>query len=433
MTLRTIMALHVVWKIGNGANIPIYSQPWMPGWQMYRAATGQQRKATVSSLLDPVTRQWIFENLEQVFGFLGALQIATLNTIKPAPSPACETLLFTYAKNGAFSVKKAYQLVRGSNMQGTDKKFWEWVWKGTNLPPKLKLFLWRSVHGALPVRAVIAARIRHTSHLCQLCGTEPETVMHALFHCQFAKRAWLVSTLPLRTESLVDGFKDTVSVMAQSLTEQDMCVFVCTAWAIWRLRNEAVYAGKRQTVELCRRYCQKELDSCNKRRLAQGKLVNPPLQSGGPIDSQQVQPFECFVDGAWEQGGKAGIGVYLKQNGVVVHWISKSIQVVNPAQAEARAVVEGYKVLLHKANGVGTVFSDSKETVFSLAGNLPNIQDWRSYEDVWQAWSIQTNDSNQLQTVHISREDNNLVIAHRLATQGRLYGWDKWGTSEPVF
>lgn len=27
MTLRPLLAIHVVWKIGSGANIPIYSQP----------------------------------------------------------------------------------------------------------------------------------------------------------------------------------------------------------------------------------------------------------------------------------------------------------------------------------------------------------------------------------------------------------------------
>lgn len=360
-----------------------------------------------------------------------ALQIATLNTIKPAPNPACDTLLFTYAKNGAFSVKKTYQLIRGEIMQGTDRKFWEWVWKGTNLPPKLKLLLWRAVHGALPVRAVLAARIRQLSHLCPLCGGESETVMHALFHCQFAKRAWLVSSTPLRTELLVEGFTDTIRYMVQSLPEQDMCAFVCTAWAIWRLRNEAVLAGKRQTVELCRRYYQRELTTCSIRRLARGRLLTPIVQQERGIGVQQGQPFVCFVDGSWEQDSQAGIGVCLLHNGVIMHWISKATQAINPAQAEAKAVLEGYKLLLQKANGVGTVFSDSMETVLSLAGSLPIIQDWRSYEDIWQAWSIQTNELNQLQTVHISREDQNLVVAHRLAKQGRMYGWDSWGASEP--
>ncbi|KAF3329666.1 hypothetical protein FCM35_KLT04997 [Carex littledalei] len=91
--------------------------------------------------------------------------------------------------------------------------------------------------------------------------------------------------------------------------------------------------------------------------------------------------------GAWDSGGKAGIGAYLLCNGAVVCWISKAIEAVNPNQAEAKGVLEGYRLLVQWAKGVGTVCSDSMETVKSLQNRLPVINDWRSYEDIWAAWS----------------------------------------------
>lgn len=187
----------------------LYSQPWFPGWTGLKATNKRQREATVASLLNPGTRNWNIAALQEVFGYNGALLIATMETIRPSPNPAPDTLIFTYAKNGRFSLKKGYQLLRGLSGQISDKTFWDWLWKKSQLTPKLKLFIWRAVHGALPVRAVLAYRICHLSPTCQLCNREPETVMNALFHCDFAKRAWLVSTLQMRSENLVGNFKET--------------------------------------------------------------------------------------------------------------------------------------------------------------------------------------------------------------------------------
>lgn len=164
----------------------MYSQPWFPGWQEFRGSTQAQRNMTVSSLLHSTSRVWDFDQLQQLFGYSRALIISTLESIKPAPAPASDTLLITFSKDGRFSVRKAYQLLKGSYSAVPDKDFWEWIWSGIALTPKLKMFIWRSVHGALPVMAVLVARIGHLSPTCPLCKREQETVMHTFFHCEFA-------------------------------------------------------------------------------------------------------------------------------------------------------------------------------------------------------------------------------------------------------
>lgn len=129
----------------------------------------------------------------------------------------------------------------------------------------------------------------------------------------------------------------------------------------------------------------------------------------------------------------AGVGAYLLYKGNIVCWISKEVQAVNPAQAEAKALLEGYNLLVQKAGGKGVVYSDSKETVAALSQKTPVISDWRSYEEIWKAWNMQSQQQQSLAVKHCSREHLNLLIAHRLATQGRLYRWQKTGVSEPVF
>lgn len=127
-----------------------------------------------------------------------------------------------------------------------------------------------------------------------------------------------------------------------------MCSFICTTWGVWRLRNEAIYASKPQTIDICRLSCKKEMDSCKIRRMARGFDPTAPRQIVQVTNEQrhiEVSPFTCFVDGSWDQDGRAGVGLCLLHNGEVAHWISKLVQAVNPAHAEAKAVLEGYHQL----------------------------------------------------------------------------------------
>ena len=54
------------------------------------------------------------------------------------------------------------------------------------------------------------------------------------------------------------------------------------------------------------------------------------------------------------------------------------------------AVLKGYNLLLANGFSEGMVCSDSKEIVDSLAHRQPQIHDWRSFQEVWKAWQIQS-------------------------------------------
>lgn len=48
------------------------------------------------------------------------------------------------------------------------------------------------------------------------------------------------------------------------------------------------------------------------------------------------------MDGSWSSDGLAGIGAYLTQDGEVIHWVSKRVNTMDPAQV-ACAVLQGLK------------------------------------------------------------------------------------------
>lgn len=425
--LKPSIQHHLVWKIGDGTKVFVYSQPWYPGWNLITATTAAQRTLTVASLIDPETHSWDFEVVQSHLGIHTALRISLTESIAPVPPPAQDTLLFTFANDGKFTTKRAYQMLKGDTGNAIDKKFWGSIWKAKGLSPKLKLFLWRCINQAIPVRGVLGARIATIPTTCQLCNHEVESIEHALFTCDFAKEAWWASELTLRSDQLQGDFRQIIAHILGSLTETEVSRFVCMTWAIWRIRNDAIMEGKKQDLNTCFRYYQ-EILLVRQTRYGKGLVhyaTNPPqrqqsqnLESEGPI---------CYVDGSWSADALAGVGVIMTVKGVIIQWISKRVNAMSPTHAEAIALLEGYK-LLHAQNYYGgTVFSDSLEVVDSVGHNQPVIHDWRSFKETWEAWQMQNQSQGQFKSIHCNREEMEIQVAHRLANLGRIEGWQKIG------
>lgn len=66
---------------------------------------------------------------------------------------------------------------------------WEKIWK-LSCPAKVKIFIWRTLHGTLPCRVTLANRHMKVSPICPSCTNEPEDTKHVLFLCQKAKEVW---------------------------------------------------------------------------------------------------------------------------------------------------------------------------------------------------------------------------------------------------
>lgn len=189
-----------------------------------------------------------------------ALTIATNEVIRPHQAPTQDCLIFTFVKDGKFSIKKAYQLLKGPQTQAGDKQFWNWMWGHKGLLPKFKLFIWRCFFNAVPVQTEIAKRIPSVSPLCKACGVEDESVTHVLFHCSFARSVWLASPLGIRSDYFIGYFSEIILSAKRAMEEKDFPTFMAIAWAVWRGRNELVYGGKKQSLKICKEYWQRAMD-----------------------------------------------------------------------------------------------------------------------------------------------------------------------------
>ncbi|KAL6285845.1 hypothetical protein ACE6H2_010235 [Prunus campanulata] len=110
-----------------------------------------------------------------------------------------DRLIWPHNKNGGYSVKSGYNLIRGSSFtQHHDRPsgsrsclqdLWKVIWKST-LIPKLKNFMWRMFRGCLPIKDALFRRHLGVAPLCPLCNNEPKTKEHMFLLCGWVQYVW---------------------------------------------------------------------------------------------------------------------------------------------------------------------------------------------------------------------------------------------------
>ena len=67
---------------------------------------------------------------------------------------------------------------------------WKIVWK-LKIPSKVKIFIWRSLHGIIPLKSILVNRHIGTSGQCPICDQSAEDIRHLLFQCTTAQEMWM--------------------------------------------------------------------------------------------------------------------------------------------------------------------------------------------------------------------------------------------------
>ncbi|XP_013607275.1 PREDICTED: uncharacterized protein LOC106313893 [Brassica oleracea var. oleracea] len=134
-----------------------------------------------------------------------------IKKVRPAATNTRDFATWIHTKDGYYSVKSCYNLLRNSFTQANSnpqsnencnqqKEILKNIWK-LNSPPKIKHFWWRVIHNALPVAENLRRRKIQIEDTCQRCGEESETVNHMLFHCRISKEIWNLAPTPVNSDA----------------------------------------------------------------------------------------------------------------------------------------------------------------------------------------------------------------------------------------
>ncbi|GKV19300.1 hypothetical protein SLEP1_g29582 [Rubroshorea leprosula] len=243
---REIIQIGTRWNVGNGQNILIFEDKWVPTLPGFKVTSPETQSlfSYVCELLDE-GGEWDITKLNASFSNQECREILKI------PTGACpDSLIWHYDKVGKFSVKSAYflayNMAREPSIHETNRDMtigeWKQLWR-LKIPPKVRVFLWRAILNSLPSLDNLVKRGVLQEMTCPNCQGADETLMHLLFFCPQVEPIWFGSTLGLNPRQLgVFCFRewwryinDVAKQMGlPSLVEQ--CAIIC--WHIWKARNE---------------------------------------------------------------------------------------------------------------------------------------------------------------------------------------------------
>lgn len=197
---RELLCLGIVKRVGNGKSIKV----WLDYWLEDNGLRAPWIKnpiinidLMVSDLIHLDKRDWRLDQLEeQVF----PEDVARIKENKPVVSSE-DFWIWKHNKSGDYSVKSGYWLVSSLNlgdvaaqalMQPSLNELKIQVWK-LKTEPKIKVFLWKVLSGAIPVVDLLSYRGMKIDSRCQSCGCEGESIHHVLFGCAFPRQVWAMS------------------------------------------------------------------------------------------------------------------------------------------------------------------------------------------------------------------------------------------------
>ena len=131
------------------------------------------------------------------------------------------------------------------------------VWKSLSelsAPPKVHIFRWRSLHGIVPLKSILANRHVGSNAQGPICKRGDEYIRHVLFSCNMAVWLWFkLGIYDLITavdqphlsgsevlEILIHGHSSNMSGASSVGTRE---VIAVTRWYLWQLRRKFTHEG----------------------------------------------------------------------------------------------------------------------------------------------------------------------------------------------
>ncbi|XP_019091045.1 PREDICTED: uncharacterized protein LOC109128670 [Camelina sativa] len=232
-------------KIGNGKSVRVWmDQCIFDGeWRApYSRQIHMNISLKVSDLIHHHSNGWDRDRLDDLFYPQDIDRILAIKLVLDEEDFWC----WEPNKSGDYSVKTGYdlalsinkgQLIEEALCQPSLNPLKEKIWS-INTEPKIKIFLWKTLSGALPVAERLISRGMRIDRRCQLCGFEGEDINHVLFTCAIARQVWALSLFPHPengfSQHSVYGNLDFLLTMGESSSIQ-LDIRQSFRWVLWSL------------------------------------------------------------------------------------------------------------------------------------------------------------------------------------------------------
>lgn len=193
LATRQVLRFGMAWRVGNGENINLWTDHWLPGNQPYiqSPVVPGFENAKVKLLLANDGGHWN----EQMLSVLLSNEDQQLVRKLPIAFQAQEDVAYWRMElSGALSVKSCYYTMLSlSDTNDLPSNFsspaWNNIWsiKG---PPRVHSFLWKVATKSLPALLRLRQRYVDVDVFCPICREAVEDEFHALVTCSYAYTVW---------------------------------------------------------------------------------------------------------------------------------------------------------------------------------------------------------------------------------------------------
>ncbi|KAL0885155.1 hypothetical protein Bca101_009137 [Brassica carinata] len=317
---RDLLITNLGKVIGNGEDTRVWRDPWLSTNEPL-TPTGPSAEADqdlyVSDFLCRGSADW---NIQRIIGVIPHL-LPQILRLRPSITGAQDSFAWLASRSGAYSVKSAYyaamNIRNNEDEEATDEqrkeeeKLTKGIWS-SKTSPKLKLFLWKVTHGALPLGDNLARRGMLANSTCRHCGNL-ETPDHLFLHCQFTRRIWAATLLkqsfkPPELLSFAAALLSSQSVTNLPPLGATYSLFPWICWSIWIARNQSIFENRSlepaniisNAVCQAREWTAAQLPSSSPNGAQRHRTPSTP----GPSSE-----LSCFTDAAWTSNtNRAGCG-----------------------------------------------------------------------------------------------------------------------------
>lgn len=391
---RSIMAANIKWILGDGKICRAYNQPWFNDWSLLNIPKNQQKFDRVENLFNRDLLNWDFQSLVEFAGPAIATRILAEHSETTLQEGLQDKLIFTWARNGEFSVKQAYHMVSQLTpnytaiLSNEEQQTWKRIWKSKGITPRVKIFFWKCMHNALPTGAALTKRIHSITPACKICNAPSEDIVHALFLCDHARAVWYMS-LGLRTDITRMNFKHILHLLWNGLDASKLAQFLSIAWHIWKARCSALFADK--PCQPCKVVAESHnlIQMCNNgigiRMLVTGK---EQIQK-----SSCSEGILCWVDGSFDNSDQGGAAhIVISNSELLWYQVSYLSNPISPFQVEAEALLRAVQAVHSRQIEECTFLSDCQLLVKIFQGTKTlkgaQVVDWRSYHSAKDCLAI---------------------------------------------
>ncbi|CAL1410544.1 unnamed protein product [Linum trigynum] len=359
------------WKIGHGSAVRIWGDRWLPSTPnniVYSPPMGLPVDSVVRELIDEEEEKWDETILESCFP---SDMVDAIKQILLRNSTEQDRLIWMDNDDGNYTAKSGYQVwLRRFQEQHDprsvgDPALWKLLWS-LNLPPKIKVFMWRFTREALASGERVNKRNPERSGACPFCD-QHETQSHAFFECSWASRIWrstgVARCFELRGDSnCMDWVRNVVKTVPVSELEE----WIVLLWALWRERNAHLFNGKK--MEECDIGPRAQLYLEEYRYQQEERFHSPTPQVNQTWARPPAGRVKLNTDVGLDYTG-AGLGVVARDhNGAFILAAVKRIKGVrDPTLGEAMAVEFGFQLARQHQMASPIVETDCQVVVNRMA------------------------------------------------------------------